>query len=128
MKSASKSNWLSIAGLLLALPTAYFICISVLKYAFHINGPFDTSTPLLERWGINESLGWNINLLLLFGPVAGFLFSIIQVLVIKSEFTKDDFEFRFIIRKRWLPILVAVFSACLIATLFLYFLGENCNC
>ena len=32
MKQTARSFWLISAGLLLALPTAYFICISILKY------------------------------------------------------------------------------------------------
>ena len=48
MKPMIKSNWLTAAGLLMALPTAYVICISILKYSFlHIDGPFDASQPLL---------------------------------------------------------------------------------
>jgi hypothetical protein len=128
MKPMIKSNWLTAAGLLLALPTAYFICISVLKYELNINEPFDTSAPLLEKWGIKESPGWNINLLILLGPIAGFLLAIFQVLVIKWQFTKEHFHFQFTVKKRWFPILVAAFSVSLLAILFFYLLGENCNC
>jgi hypothetical protein len=128
MKSMIKSNWLAAAGLLLVLPTTYFICISVLKYGLNINEPFDSSAPLLERWGIKESLGWNINLLILLGPIAGFLLTIFQVLIIKWQFTKEHFQFQFTIKKRWFPILVAAFSVSLMAILFFYLLGENCNC
>ena len=123
-----KSNWLTAAGLLLALPAAYLICISVLKYRLSINEPFDSSAPLLERWGIKESLGWNVNLLILLGPIAGFLLTIFQVLIIKWQFTKEHFHFQFTVKKRWFPILVAAFSISLPAILFFYLLGENCNC
>jgi hypothetical protein len=128
MKSTIKPNWLTAAGLLLALPTAYFISISVLKYGFGIDGPFDSSQPFMERLGIKEPPGWNINLLILFGPVAGFVLAIFQVLTIKWKFTKDDFHLEFIVTKRWFPILVAAFSISLLAILFFYLLGENCNC
>ena len=56
-----------MVALLLALPTTY-VLISILKYGWEIDGPFDSSAPLLERMGIKESPGWNINLLILFGP------------------------------------------------------------
>ena len=128
MKPMIKSNWLTAAGLLLALPAAYLICISVLKYGLNINEPFDSSAPLLARWGIKESLGWNINLLILLGPIAGFLLTIFQVLIIKWQFTKEHFQFQFTVKKRWFPILVAAFSVSLSAILFFYLLGENCNC
>ena len=128
MKPMIKSNWLTAAGLLLALPAAYLICISVLKYGLNIHKPFDSSAPLLERLGIKESLGWNINLLILLGPIAGFLLTIFQVLIIKWQFTKEHFQFQFTVRKKWFPILVAAFSVSLLTVLFFYLLGENCNC
>jgi len=99
-----------------------------LKYELNINEPFDSSAPLLEKWGIKESPGWNVNLLILLGPVAGFLLAIFQVLIIKWEFTKEHFHFQFTVKKRWFPILVAAFSVSLLAILFFYLLGENCNC
>ena len=128
MKPMIKSNWLTAGGLLLALPTAYFVCISVLKYGLNIHEPFDSSAPLLERWGIKKSLGWNINLLILLGPIAGFLLTIFQVLIIKWQFTKEHFQFQFTVKKKWSPILVAAFSVSLLTILFFYLLGENCNC
>jgi hypothetical protein len=128
MKPVTKSNWLSLAGLLLAIPAAYIICISVLKYGLNINGPFDASQPLLESWGIKEPPGWNINLLILLGPIVGFLLSVFQVLKIKWEFSKENLQFHFLIQKKWFPILVAAFSISLLAILFFYLLGENCNC
>ncbi len=128
MKPMSRSNWLTAAGLLLALPTAYFICISILKYELHIDEPFDVSQPLLERWGIKESLGWNINLVILFGPIICFLLSVFQVLKIKWEFNKEEFNFSFTVHKHWFPILVAAFCTGLLAILFFYLLGENCRC
>lgn len=128
MKQVTKNNWITWAALLLGLPTAYLICISILKYALNINEPFDSSAPLLERWGIKESFGWNINLLILLGPIAGFLLAIFQVLIVKWQFTKEGFHFEFTVMKRWFPILVAAFSISLLAILFFYLLGENCNC
>jgi hypothetical protein len=127
MKQLNSSRWLTAAGLLLALPTAYVISISVLKYVFGVNGPFDAAQPVLEGWGIKDALGWNINLLILFGPFAGFLLSVFQVLKIRWHFTKQDLEVQFTIRRQWFPILVATFSISLLALLFIYMLGENCR-
>jgi hypothetical protein len=127
MKPMIKSNWLTAAGLLLALPTAYFICINILNES-GINGPYEASQPVLEGLGIKDSLGWNINLLILLGPIAGFLLTIFQVLIIKWQFTKDHFHFEFTVIKRWFPILVAAFSISLLAMLSIYLLGENCRC
>lgn len=128
MKQITKQNGIAIASLLLALPTAYFIAISVLKYELGVDGPFDTIAPVLEQWGIKETLGWNINLLILFGPIVAFLLTIFQLLSIRLQFTQNHFLFQIIVRKRWLPLLVAGISVSLLAILFIYLVGENCQC
>lgn len=128
MKQLTKSNWLSAAGLLLALPAAYVITISVIKYGLNINGPFDASQPTLERWGIKDPPGLNISTLILLGPIAGFLLAIFQVLLIKWRFGKEQFDLNVSVKKQWFPLLVAAFSVSLLAAMSLYLLGENCNC
>ena len=128
MKTAYRINWLSAAALLLALPTAYFILISVLKYIFGIDEPFDSIWPTLEQWGAKESLGWNINLLILFGPVIALIIAATQVLRIQFQFSKEQIDFHVQVKKHWFALFVAVFSAGLLAILFWYVAGENCNC
>lgn len=128
MKMLTKSAWLSLAALLLSLPAALIIIVSVLKYVFNINGPFDSLQPTLENLGISKPLGWNINLLILFGPLTGGLLAILQVLHIKWTFTKEHFEFNISIRKKWFPLFVTAFCISLLAVMFLYMLGENCSC
>jgi hypothetical protein len=126
MKQYIKQNRIAIASLLLALPAAYFFLSSFLKYELGVHEPFDAVAPLLERTGIKETLGWNINLLILSGPAAAFALSIFQVLKIKFQFTQNHFLFQFILKKRWLPLLVAAFSISLLAILFIYLVRENC--
>jgi hypothetical protein len=121
----SRHKLLNAAALLLSLPTAYFIMISILKYVFNVDAPFDNATPFLERMGIKENIGWNINLLILFGPLIAFLITIFQVLKISWKFTKEQFEFHFIIRKKWFPLLVAVLSGGLLLSLLIYLVVEN---
>jgi len=128
MKHITKQNGIAIVSLLLALPTAYFIAIAILKYEMGVDGPFDAIAPLLERWGIKETLGWNINLLILLGPLLAFLLTIFQLLSIRLQFTQNHFLFQIMVRKRWLPLLVAGFCVSLLAILFIYLFGENCNC
>lgn len=128
MKQITKQNGITIISLLLALPTAYFIAIALLKYELGVNGPFDAIAPLLESWGVKEALGWNINLLILFGPLLAFFLTIFQLLGIRTHFTQNHFLFQITVRKRWLPLLVAGFSISLLAILFAYLLEENCNC
>src|SRR5688572_1441259 len=128
MKQITKQNGITLISLLLALPTAYFFVIAVSKYELSVDGPFDAIAPLLERWGLKETLGWNINLLILFGPLSAFFLTIFQLLGIRMQFTQNHFLFQITVRKRWLPLLVAGFSISLLAILFIYLFGENCNC
>ena len=128
MKTAYRINWLSTVALLLALPTAYFILISVLKYVFGIDGPFDAMRPLLEQWGIKESLGFNLNLLIVFGPIIAIAICLLQFVRLKVDFNREQFDFHIQVKKHWFPIAVAAFSAGLLAILFWYVVGENCNC
>ncbi len=56
-------------GLLLTGPTAYFISVSILKYVLGLPALFNAIEPLLNSMGGKETLGWNINLLILLGPL-----------------------------------------------------------
>ena len=124
----TRNNWLNLAALLLVLPAAYVIIISILKYGLNIHGPFDASAPLLERWGIKEPLGLNINLLILLGPVAALILSAIQIMQIQWRAASDKFQFQLNITRKNPPIIIGLFSLLVMATLFFYMLGENCNC
>lgn len=128
MKQSAQSNWLTTAGLLLGLPTAYFICISILKYQLNVPGPFDAIAPLLESMGIKETIGWNINLLILFGPMIGCALALLQVLKVNWQFTGEEFNIHIKIHKYWFPLFVAAFCSSVLAILFFYVVGENCNC
>ena len=76
----SRSYWLTIAGFVLALPAAIFICFSLLKFNWSVDGPYDAISPILEDTGISEPPGWNVNLLILLGPIVGFLCVLSQLL------------------------------------------------
>ena len=118
---------LNIIALLLVFPAFYFILISVLKYGLGIHGPFDASKPMLESMGINESPGWNINLLILFGPLVAMILTLLQVLGIEWHFAGEQFRLHISIRKRWFPIVIALLSGLVLATLFIYLFWENLN-
>ena len=127
MKQSLKKNAITLLSFLLALPTAYFICISILKYEMGVDAPFDSIAPFLERMGIKETLGWNINLLILFGPFVAFVLTIFQVVKIDWQFTKEQFLFHLTVKKRWFPLLVIAFALSLLAFLGIYMIGENCR-
>lgn len=119
-----KNDWVTTAALLLSLPTAYFILVNVLN-ELGMNGPYDAVQPFLERTGISNGLGLNINLLIVFGPMLALLLTIFQVLKIEWRFTRDEFHLSFAVQKRWFPLLVVAFSISLTAILIFYFLVEN---
>ena len=115
-------------GTLLTLPTAYFIFISLLKYGLGIPSLLDSAQPVLERWGSKESLGFNINFLILFGPMIALFLNLFAVLKIEWYNQRENFSVRFYIEKHWWNMVLVIFSGILLATLFIYALGENCRC
>lgn len=125
MKQQTKQNLLSSAGLLLTLPAAYFFCINILKHELGINEPYDSSYPLLVSMGVKESLGWNINLLILAGPLIGFVLGIAQLIKVRWASRPGQVILEFTVKRRWFPLVVAGLSISLIAFLFIYLLGEN---
>jgi hypothetical protein len=127
MKSLSIGKLITPLAIILLLPTVYFIIISVLKYTFGIASPYDASEPLLNSFGLKESLGWNINLIILFGPIAALLLTIFQILKIGIYTSEEKFEVTISTGKKWLPILIAAASITVMGLLAIYFLGENCS-
>jgi hypothetical protein len=123
--NTNKVFWI---GTLLTLPTAYFIFISLLKYSQGIPYLFDSAQPFLEKLGIKESLGFNFNLLILFGPMIALFLNLFPVLKIEWFNLRENFSVRFYIEKNWWNMALIIFSVILLATLFIYALGENCRC
>jgi hypothetical protein len=128
MKSIADRTGLTWAALLLALPTAYFFGSAFLKYSLGIDGPFDAVNPFLESMGINKRFGWNINLLILFGPFVAFLLTSLQFVQLRFALSPDSLQFGLAIRKKWFAVGVCVLSAALLVVLTYYLLGENCRC
>ena len=128
MQLTINHKWAAAIGTLLSFPAAYFILISLLKYAFGIPYLFDTAQPLLERIGIKESFGFNINLVILFGPLIAFILNLFAVLKMDWYNNRDIFSVKFSIHKHWWNMMLVVSSGVLLSTLFFYMLGENCRC
>lgn len=116
--------WLNFIPLLLLLPSAWFIGVNMLNEA-GIDGPYNLSYPFFERLGIQERLGWNINLLIVCGPFIALLLSASQVLHIEWHFSKEQFQFNIFVKRKWLPLFITFFSGLIIAILFFYLAGEN---
>jgi hypothetical protein len=122
-----KSNALTVIAALLAFPTVYFIIANLLN-EMGIPGPYNLIGSFIESAGGSEPLGWNINLLILCGPLVAILLTIFQFVKIEFHFTKEEFLLHFSIQKRWFPILVTAVSVSVLGSIFLYMLVENCNC
>ena len=116
------------AGALLAFPSAYLIFISLIKYNIGMPYLFDTSQPLFEKLGSKEPLGFNINLLILFGPLIAMILNLFALLKMEWINAGDYFSVNFSIQKHWWNILIVIFSGILLAGLFVYAIGENCGC
>ena len=116
-----------IAGGLLTLPTTYFCFINLMNQ-FGWYWPYNISEPLLNSLGLNQSMGLNINLLILFGPVLALVLNVLSVLHIQIETMKDRIDCRLSINKSWINLAVVILSTGVLLTLFAYALGENCNC
>ncbi len=128
MQHTISRKWATAFGTLLVFPTAYFIFISLLKYALGLPYLFDSAHPVLENLGIKESLGWNINLLILFGPLIALVLNLFSVLKIEWFSERENFSIKLSIQKHWWNMMLAIFSGLLLATLFIYAIGENCRC
>lgn len=128
MKTISKNKLIFFVGLLLSFPTAYFILISVLKYEMGYDYLFDSIRPTLESLGIKESFGWNINLLILFGPVLALILNMLHVLSIHFEFSKQKIDCQLSIIKSWWNLAVVLLSGGVLFILSAYLFLENCNC
>lgn len=128
MKTLSKHSIHFLVGLLLSLPTAYFIFISVLKYKLGNDYLFDISWPILQRLGVQESFGWNINLLILMGPVLALLLNVVSILDVRFNFSKEKIDCQFSIIKSWRNLAIVLLSGGILFVLAGYLFLENCHC
>src|ERR1700730_4053907 len=115
-----KPNLSAGLGLLFTLPTVYFILISILKYVFGLPGLFDTAQPALESMGIRKAVGWNINLLILFGPLLALLLNLSSILSFHWQSTKQVLDIQLQIQKKWINWFVIALSGLCLLTLFIY--------
>jgi hypothetical protein len=127
MKAIGKNNLNFFIGVLLSAPAAYFILFSVFKYKFGYPYLFDDIQPTLESGGINESFGFNINLLFLFGPVLALLLNMLSVLDLWFSFSQEKIDCRLTISKSGLNLAVVFFSAGVLFILGMYLFLESCT-
>ena len=127
MKTFSRQNQVFLIGTLLALPAVYFIFINILN---ELGYPylFDNSWPTLQSWGVQEFLGWNINLLILFGPVIALIVNLLVIMRMHVDSSGQKIDLHISVIKRWWNLAVVLLSGSVLFMLALYLFLENYNC
>ena len=120
-------SWAFTIGLVLVIPALYFVVSNILNYAFGIPILWRAIEPIFEKQG-NESLGWSINLLIAIGPVIAFLLNIFRVMRISFSHDDKGVDIKFHFKRLYWSWLIVAASLFTLGTMFLYLLGENCNC
>ena len=118
-------KWAFTVGLVFALPALVFISASILKEGFGWSFLYDTVEPTFQKAGLNEKLGWNINLLFIAGPGIAFLLNFFSVVMIDLHNERKQWFVYLRIRKNWLNISIILLSILILGTLFIYLVGEN---
>jgi hypothetical protein len=116
----------AVLGLLLVAPAFYFILINILN-EFGSPALYNTSIPLLESLGLQKSFGWNINLLIVFGPALAFILNASSIIAIEWKTRETDFEIEFNIQRKTRNWFVIVLSGLCLFILFAYLFLENYN-
>ena len=107
----------ALLGLLLIAPACYFILINILNES-GLPALYNASIPLLESLGLQESFGWNINLLIVFGPVIAFLLNAGSIMAIELKTLEKDIEIKFSIQRKARSWFVIVLSCLCLFILF----------
>lgn len=114
-------------GFLLVFPAFYFIVSAWLNYGLGFSSLWKVIEPIFEKPG-NKQLGFNINLLILFGPLLAILVNLPQVMQLHLASEPEELNVHFVFKKySWSWIIIGAAGFCL-AALFFYLLMENCNC
>src|SRR5687768_8805267 len=115
-----RERLLNIISLMLLFPAFFFLVICVLKYMLEINGPYDAAEPTLAWLGLDQGFGFNINLVILLGPVAAILFAAWQTVRIHWQNSKLRFGIQLTFIKRKMPLLIMFISMLVLGTLSVY--------
>ncbi|MDB5191825.1 MAG: hypothetical protein JWQ96_1388 [Segetibacter sp.] len=122
-----KRSFAFSAGLAAVLPCVYFLVSNLLNSELNMPLLWKPIAYIFED-PAKRSIGLNINLIILFGPVVTILLNLPQVVHASIVNQKPHTNLFITIQKfasNWSVIVVA--GLCLAAVLF-YLLGENCNC
>jgi hypothetical protein len=62
------------------------------------------------------------------GPVLALLLNLYAVVKIEWYNEKENFSVKISVQKHWWNMVLVIFSGLLLASLFIYAIGENCRC
>ncbi|HEX6181658.1 MAG TPA: hypothetical protein VFZ47_10460 [Chitinophagaceae bacterium] len=116
----------AIVGLLLTIPATYFLFINILNEMGQ-PGLYNSAAPLFERLGGDEPMGWNINLLIVGGPLIALLLNVTSVLRFDWHLDKTMVEINLQIERRWTNWVIIGLGGLCMLVLFIYLAGENCR-
>ncbi len=115
------------AGFTLILPALCFMISASLNYGIGFSLFWKVIEPIFEK-PENKQFGFNINLLILFGPLLAILINLPLVMQLYMSHTPEEVNVHFAFKKfSWSWIIIGAGTFCL-AALFFYLLVENCNC
>ena len=115
-------------GLLLTLPSAIFIFISVTKFQFGIPVFYDGTMSIMQATGLTNSPEWVLNSLVIGCPLAALLLNISSMVSCSYHLSKSDIIFHFSVKRNKRSAAIIMVSSFCLLVLFLYVLTENCNC
>lgn len=114
-------------GFFLVFPSLYFIVSAWFNYGLGFSPFWKVIEPIFEKPG-NRQFGFNINMLILLGPLLAILVNLPQVMQVHLLSKQQEVNVHFAFKKySWSWIIISAGVFCL-AALFLYMLMENCNC
>jgi hypothetical protein len=114
----------SIAGTLLVFPAVYFVSASILYLNWGLPGLWNLADPSLVNLS-NGQIGWNINLLILVGPMLALVWNTFSLVQINWNNSNEQLQLSFRVHKHWSNIYVAIVSLVVLASIFVYVSGQG---
>jgi hypothetical protein len=126
--SIIKSNAAFYAGLLIIFPAFFIVVICIQKYTLGLEYFYDVIIPVFKSLSSKESLGFNINALIVIGPLLALILNLTVVLRLQTISTEEHIEFQITALKNRQNWAMVILNGLLLCMLLIYMLGEKCNC
>ena len=118
-----QTPWTFFAGALLTFPGAYFVWSSILN-DIGIDWFWKPIAPIFDK-PANKHFGWNINIIIIFGPIIAIMINTLSLAYIQFEKADDYFKCQIFIRRNLLNILVLFIAGGSLLAMFMYLILEN---